>query len=139
MGMKKVLATILISLIGCLQPVVAGSNQTGTEDEIKAQVSKALNKDRDVTVKLKNGKVVKGKVQTAEKDSFKVEKAKSATVETISYSEVASVKVHGSGAFGKVFGNLVGGPAYAAGGWKGVIGVAALMGGLIALVAISRD
>ena len=137
--MKKVLAIILMTLIGCLQSAVAGSNQKSAEDEIKAQISNALSKDREVTVKLKNGNVIKGKIQIAEKDSFKIEKAKSTSVETINYSDVASVKVHGSGSFGKVFGTIVGGPAYATGGWKGVVFVAALMGGLIAIVASSRD
>ena len=137
--MYKVLTIVLITLIGCTEPVAASNNQKTAEDEIKAQVNKVLSKNRDVTIKLKNGSRIKGKIQLAEKDAFKIEIVQSTAVETIPYSDVAAVKVHGSGAFGKVFGTIVGGPAYAAGGWKAVIGVAALMGGLIALVATSRD
>ncbi len=136
--MKKVLTILLITLMGCLQPVAAGNNQKNAEDEIKAQVRKALKKDREVTIKLKNGNNLKGKIQSADSDSFKVENAKSAAVETLTYSEVAAIKVQGGG-FGKIFGTVVGGPAYASGGWKGVIVVAALMGGLLAIVASSRD
>jgi hypothetical protein len=136
--MKKLLIITLIMLLGGLQSVAAG-NQKNSEAEIKAQVSKALSKDREVTVNLKSGKVIKGKILSADTDTFRIEGTKSTTVDTLPYSEVASVKVHGNGGFGKVFGMVVGGPAYATGGWKGVIVVAALFAGVIAIVASSRD
>lgn len=135
--MKSILAITLILLIGHLQVLAAIPAQNKTEDEIKKTVTQALYKDRHVTVKHKSGRVIKGKVQSADIDSFTLQVVNSAGLETFKYSEVASIKIHS--AFGRVFGTIVGGPAYATGGWKGVAIISALFGGLIAIVASQRD
>lgn len=136
--MKKLLIITLITLLGGLQASAAG-NQKNTAAEIKARLSQALSKDREVTVKLENGNVIKGKILSVDQDTFQIASPTGTSGNTIAYGDVASVKVHGKGGFGKVFGMVVGGPAYTSGGWKGVIVVAALMGGVLAIVASSRD
>ena len=80
-----------------------------SDDDLRAQASQALSKDREITVRLKNEAIYKGKVKEVLNDSFKVQTSGAQLTHEIKFADVASFKEQGAFASGlKKFGKGVG-------------------------------
>lgn len=106
--MKRKLISLLMALaVLSATPCLASGkdNQDAAAlDKIKARVVKAQAKDSQVTVKLKNGQTIKGKVEEVTEQGFTI-RGKGASgadfTATIDYSGVATVK--GKSAWSRAF------------------------------------
>jgi hypothetical protein len=80
-----------------------------SDDDLRAQASQALAKDRAVTVRLKNEALYKGKVIEVLKDSFKVQTSGAQLTHEINFADVAALKEQGAFASGmRKFGKGIG-------------------------------
>jgi small nuclear ribonucleoprotein (snRNP)-like protein len=81
----------------CVLPVAAatGRPQDGATAKVKAQVAKHEQKRDKVSVKLKDGSKLKGRITQRDEDAFTVTDAKSGATRSLTYTEVAQVKSSG--------------------------------------------
>jgi hypothetical protein len=90
-----------------VETIVAATGPS--DDDLRAQASQALARDRQVTVQLKNEAVYKGRVIEVLKDSFKVQTSGAQLTHEINFADVASIKEQGVFASGmKKFGKGIG-------------------------------
>jgi small nuclear ribonucleoprotein (snRNP)-like protein len=90
--MKNLLALLLMLLVVYAATPVMAQTKTDAE-KIRSKVLRAgTGENARVTVKLKDGKKIKGYVTQAGNDNFVVRDSKTDTATTIAYTEVAKVE-----------------------------------------------
>jgi small nuclear ribonucleoprotein (snRNP)-like protein len=81
----------------CILPVAAatGRAQDAATAKVKAQVAKHEQKRDKVSVKLKDGSKLKGRITQRDDDAFTLTDTKSGATRSLTYTEVAQVKSTG--------------------------------------------
>ena len=108
MKIQLISSVVIFLLFFVNVETILAANQP-SDDDLRAQVSQALAKDREVMVRLKNEAIYKGKVKEVLSDSFKLQTSGAGLTHDINFADVASVKEDGAFASGmKKFGKGIG-------------------------------
>lgn len=92
--LKKIMVVVLVGLITNIAVFAAGSGKNKQDDaaKVRAEITKlGIGRDAKITVKLKNGKKIKGHVSETKADGFVVTDKKGIQTE-IGFSEVRQAK-----------------------------------------------
>ncbi len=96
----QLIASFVVFLLFFVNVETILAAQSPSDDDLRAQVSQALAKNREVTVTLKTAAVYKGKVKEVSQDRFSLQTSGAQLSHEINFSEVASIKEQGAFASG---------------------------------------